>query len=149
MSRLNKPTAPRWGSMGIYAYECYTCHSLTDPIHVSGGGSGKHHKDPQLANDVASLTSVDSAHDTAQLRVWASMVEGAAFGAKNGGKVGAVIGSVVGALLQTVGLCIYIFTGGVRWFSDLPAVVAITLTPMFAFSFATIACFFVVFYRER
>ena len=61
----------------------------------------------------------------------------------------AIIGSSIAVLLRTFILFNYLYSGKIRWFSDLPRKITIILIPLFIFSFITVLYFFLSFYKEQ
>ena len=60
----------------------------------------------------------------------------------------AIIGSSVGTLLLTFVLFNYLYFRELMFFMNLPRIMAIMLSPLFAFSFIAVLYFFSSFYRE-
>jgi hypothetical protein len=61
----------------------------------------------------------------------------------------AIIGSSVGTLLLTFVLFNYLYFRELMFFMNLPRIMAIMLSPLFAFSFLAVLYFFFSFYREQ
>ena len=61
----------------------------------------------------------------------------------------AIWGSLTGTLLQTIILLNYLFSGEIKWFSDLSSKTAVILFPVSAFSFIAVLYFFSTFYKEQ
>ncbi|UCB53192.1 MAG: hypothetical protein JSV10_03695 [Candidatus Zixiibacteriota bacterium] len=61
----------------------------------------------------------------------------------------AVIGSLVGTLMLTFVLFNYLYFRELMFFVDLPRMLAIMLSPLFAFSFIAVLYFFSSFYKQQ